>query len=428
MENKRIMFVGDNFKYYTGFAYVLISLLKRFAETTSSSNICYVSMTNGLPELKDLDKFEEGLSKKLPMMKIYDSNIEDKERIINFNLAITQFKPHIVISLNDIWRLNLISDSPFRSSFFWAAYTNIETPVYPRTIIMSSIITKGARMNIHEILSKADIIIPYTKMGEDFLLSWYDREKISKPVLNGVDINYISKIPEVPKSEAYSPIIPDDAFVFYSMGTNSPRKQMDKVIDAFAEFKRTIKNPDKYYLVIHSGSNIILNGADIAEQVFEYQLQTSVYLTCTDSLSPSDKSQLYKEYKASDCYIGFPGGEGFGYGFAEAIVCEKPVIYINYGGHVEYCKGAGLAVDVLDYNRARNTNIKWASPDIKNAAAQMRKIVSDKGIYNKSVAQTKVLKNEFHWTLLFNKFQSIVETKYQEKELSNIYGMPRRQI
>lgn len=427
LNQKRIMFVSDNFKFYTGFSYVMISLLKRFSTTMETKNLCYVSMTNGKPEVTDLDKFEKGLAKKLHGLKIYDSNIEKEELLTNFNLAVNQFKPHIVITLNDPWRLPIVANSPFRDSFMWIALTSIEVPEYPRTMITPSLITNQPRLNIHWILDQADLLIPCSKMGETMLKSWYNPEKVSESIYLGLDLKLTEGV-ETTKAKAFSEIISEDAFIFYSMGTNSPRKQMDKVIDAFVEFKRTIGNPDKYYLCMHTGSNMILNGADIAEQIYKYNLQDSIYVSCTDSLVPADRKKLYEEYSASDCYIGFPGGEGFGYGFAEAIAFRKPVIYMNYGGHAEYCNGCGISVDIKEKYRVRNSNMEWALPDIKSAAAAMRKIVSDKRLYTKYVDETDKRRLEFDWSTIYPKIRNKIAERYNRNERTNLYGIPRRRI
>lgn len=423
----RIMFVSDNFKYYTGFSYVMVSLMKRFAASSNTKDLCYVSMTNGKPELPDLEKFETGLSKKLFGMKIYDSNIEKEDLFTNFNLAINQFRPHIVITLNDPWRLPLVANSPFRDSFLWVALTSIETPEYPRTMVVPSLITNQPRMNIHHVLEQADVIIPCSEMGRKMLLDWYGDGKVTKTIPLGIDLSQTEGI-KTTKAEAFSDIIPEDAFVFYSMGTNSPRKQMDRVVDAFAKFKETVGNPDKYFLCLHTGSNMILNGADIAEQIYKIGLQTSIYVSCTDSLIPADRKKLYQEYAASDCYIGLPGGEGFGYGFAEAIAFRKPVIYIGYGGHVEYCKGCGIEVPVASKYRVRNSNIQWADPDINAAAAAMRKMVSDKRAYDSFVAGTGKRRDLFNWSDIYSSIREIIAGRYDEHERTNLYGIPRRRI
>jgi glycosyltransferase involved in cell wall biosynthesis len=423
----RIMFVGDSLKYNTGLAYVMQSLIKRYANAYGSSNICYVGITNGDTTLEDFDKFEDGLSARLKGISIYNADIDRDETIINFNRAVYEFVPNIVISLHDPWRLPLIAYSQVKNSFFWVAYSTIESREYPETLLLHSHANKRNRQNIREILSMADMVIPCSEMGYNFLKGWIPQTV--EPVYLGLDNALKSSVTKDRRAEIYGVDIPENAFVFYSMGTNSPRKQMDKIIDAFAAFMKDMKNTDKYYLVMHTGSEFLLQGADLMEQIREYGLEKNVIILGHDSISSVSKEQLYNEYAVSDCYISLPGGEGFGYGYAESILHNKPVIYINHGGHVEYCKDCGISVPVEGFTRVRNSNIKWVTPDIEMAAAAMRKMVSDPKFYNRCVETTVERAKVFDWDrVIFPKFFKEVLWKYEEAAESNMYGIIKRGI
>lgn len=81
-----------------------------------------------------------------------------------------------------------------------------------------------------------------------------------------------------------------------------------------------------------------------------------------------------------DCYISLHRGEGFGLTMAEAMVLSKPVIATRYGGNLEFMSeknsylcsykrrliGAG--------NEPYPAAVKWAEPDIAQAAAFMRHV------------------------------------------------------
>ena len=90
------------------------------------------------------------------------------------------------------------------------------------------------------------------------------------------------------------------------------------------------------------------------------------------------QKELFSRISVTDCYIGLPAGEGFGYGIADSMMHGIPIIYVNYGGHVEYCNSAGLAVDVKCLYNSKNAYMRWAIADVEDASEKMLKIVNDK--------------------------------------------------
>jgi hypothetical protein len=49
------------------------------------------------------------------------------------------------------------------------------------------------------------------------------------------------------------------------------------------------------------------------------------------------KEDLITLYKMTDCFVLPTRGEGFGLPILEAMICGKPVITTNYGGHLDFC-------------------------------------------------------------------------------------------
>jgi glycosyltransferase involved in cell wall biosynthesis len=125
------------------------------------------------------------------------------------------------------------------------------------------------------------------------------------------------------------------------------------------------------------------------------------------------EEDLYKRYFVSDAYIELSGGEGLCLPIIEALSHNKPVIYLDYGGHVEYCKDLGYAVHVKDYFCARNINMKWALPSIPDTVNKMCLVSQLKEKINTS----EFIKNTFDWnSVIIPKILNTIKEKFIQKE------------
>ena len=96
-------------------------------------------------------------------------------------------------------------------------------------------------------------------------------------------------------------------------------------------------------------------------------------------------------HAACDGYVSLHRSEGFGYGPAEAMAAGKPVIVTNYSGVTDFCtpQTALLVNYTLERVPAgaypymdRHREYYWASPDIEDAARQMRRLYEDRALAN----------------------------------------------
>lgn len=428
MNNMKIMICSDSFKHYSGLAYSAVSLMKRLAREYGAENIAYTSITNGESKLSDLNQFETDLSLKLKDISLFHGSSIDKNHLEGFNRAVVEFKPEIVISLTDPWMLDIISETPFRKTFFWCAYTLFETPDYPATVDIFSHVTNTRRKPIMQYLYNADLVIPVTQMTKDTLVKY--NIPCTDVLHLGIDSGDLitSDKTSMEKSEFFD-ISSDikNPFVFMTMGTNSGRKQMEYAVDAFSRFLRERKDRERFFLCIYGRLDSSLGGTDLYTQIIDANISQNLRVYENDSYKPRDRKFLYECYYHSDCYMAFPGGEGFSYGFAEAIVHDTPVIYQNYGGHVEYCKDYGISVEPVAFRRLRYTNIKWAIPDLNQAVKAMNKMVSDDKARSKFIKNTDSLISRLDWDeVIYPEFNKKVICRYNELQSSNMYGTIRR--
>ena len=123
-----------------------------------------------------------------------------------------------------------------------------------------------------------------------------------------------------------------------------------------------------------------------------------------------------------------PGGEGFGYGFAEAIMHGKPIIYGNYGAHAEFCSTCGIPVPISDYFYAKNAAIPFALINTEEAAKAMVRMVSDPKLREGLASKTEeVTKKFFNWSANAAALAKVME-EVDNKNTSSLKSINIRRI
>ena len=225
---------------------------------------------------------------------------------------------------------------------------------------------RTVHVDLPAVLQACDRVIPVTEAGRKVMEGFGVRTE--EPVYNGLDCVTPARLS---KGEAF-PGAQDGDFVFLAMGVNIHRKQLSRTMLAFAEF---LKRPDagRFKLAMHTDVNIG-NSVDLLALRDVLGLQDKVLFTANRVLS---KEMLYGLYRAADCYLGLTGGEGFGYGFAEAMQNGLPILYTDYGCHVGMCEGAGLPVAISDWSYIPNSAIRIGICDIPSAVSRMNEVADD---------------------------------------------------
>lgn len=421
----RILIAGDSLAQVTGLSYVEAQIMNYLKD--KGYEMAHVSIAGRISGVDGIRAQGDAFYEKFRGDKFYQISAKKADRIVEFDACVEDFKPHIVLSLHDPWQLDLIAYSRTRKSFFWASYLTIETPEYPESVQATQSVLPGNRKSLKEILSRADLLIPYTLMGKKAL------EKMgleaSKNVYAGLprDCRIERKIT---KAEAFGEVVPEENFVFMSMGMNMERKRIDRVIRAFAAFLKKVNNP-RFSLHLHTDINAPTGGTDLGMlikslDIFEHVTVTSNYRAGVGIR----KDDLWRMYAASDAYIGLPSGEGYGYGFIEAMFQGKPVIYTDYGGHVEYCQECGLPVRINDYVPAAYGHIMWGLADIDDAARQMARLVSDVKLYQRlSLNALEISERDHTWEKNLPKLEETLMTRYaQEHRDSYAHSLGLRRI
>ncbi len=172
--------------------------------------------------------------------------------------------------------------------------------------------------------------------------------------------------------------LPADKFIFmfsFDLLSFPSRKNHIAVIDAF---RMAFPAEKDVCLVIKisnsSGSRELFNLSNYPDNLDERIIIIDEVLS---------RSSMYCLLDAIDCYVSLHRSEGFGLGMAEAMFLGKPVIATGYSGNLSFMtpKNSCLVgydfVDVREGEYPHWEGQRWASADLGEAAAYMRRIKGD---------------------------------------------------
>jgi len=422
MEKKKICICSDSIQTVSGLGKTSLRLAKGFYE--NGYDVCYFVITGRDSDNNCYNAYTEDYHTCIKYLKIYNCQISVEANYTKFDDYIELEKPDIVLSLLDPWNLDQIYLSKARDTFYWIAYCLFETPEYPEYGLTPSYLIQSIRKSLFDPLRNADICIPVSKMGEKILKHY--KTKFIDNIYLGIDIDNACKDESLTKEKVFGKNISNDSYIFMTVGKNFERKKIDKIIESFALFKNIVKknNPEeynKYKLYIHSNWNELSTGSDLISIGESYGIMDDIiFPSCFLENKQMSEEDLYKRYKVSDAYICLSAGEGFGYGCLEALMHNKPVIYLDYGTPREFCSEYGYPVKVESYYFARSINMRWAIASVKDAASVMNEIIHDDAKINSFT----YVKNNFDWDdiILPKLFKVIEKCKLIEKPS---YGIRR---
>jgi glycosyltransferase involved in cell wall biosynthesis len=230
-------------------------------------------------------------------------------------------------------------------------------------------------------LERADLIVVPSRFSADAIAA----SSVSTPhaVVPHVGPSLSEQVP--PATE-----IPDDVFVFYTIGEWTERKAILKTVEAYV---RAFTRHDRVLLVIKSSSRdmrFVMNRPSaagegtsawsLARLLAGYPNPPAIRLI-TRHLSSGEITALHRR---GNCYVSLCRSEGFGLGAFDAAAHGNPVVMTGFGGQLDFlCDSPYLVsfdlVPVLDpagYPSFAPDQL-WADPDVDHAAALLRQVAEN---------------------------------------------------
>jgi glycosyltransferase involved in cell wall biosynthesis len=205
--------------------------------------------------------------------------------------------------------------------------------------------------------------------------------------------------------------IPDDHFVFYTIGAWDPRKALD---DLMAVFARTFAAEDRVTLLIKttstignaalgSGSPVEIRVRQIADRLTKEtgRPRPNFAVIAADDISGRTIDAIHV---LGDCYVSLTHGEGWGLGAFDAAALGKPVLMTGWGGQLDYFGGnyPGLiryrmnAVAGWMPHASYQASQRWASADVEHASALMRAAAErDASLFDAAERVRETIANRF---------------------------------
>jgi glycosyltransferase involved in cell wall biosynthesis len=390
----KVLICGDSFKNITGLNEVSFNIIKYFYNKGYEVGYCVISGESCKPD--DLKKLGNNLYEYFFDTPLFNCQKEQS----NFDTAIQLFKPDIVFSAHDLWKLEKIMLSDYRSTYKWIAYCPIESDYYSDHIVLPD--KNSFRKSLPEIVNNIDLIIPYTDMGKR-VLQKLGATNITEKVFNGIEDIYIES---VNRQEVFKGLVKDSDFIFMTNTTNFQRKGLAYIIEAFNSFVNQLDNRENYKLYIHGQIDTIDQGTDIKSMVIDLELSNNVIYSKNEQIS---KRELYKRYRCCDCYIGLPLAEGFGLPFAEAMINKLPIISSGFGGHIEYLQQT-YEVGYVSYFYPNNQYTLWKIPQVDEAVCGMFYYTNNlTNIKERTKENYNYAKENLTWDKVYKRFDEILK-------------------
>jgi len=186
--------------------------------------------------------------------------------------------------------------------------------------------------------------------------------------------------------------IPEDHFVFYTIGSWDPRKAVGELIDVFA---REFSAEDRVTLLVKTSATVESVPAEVAfGPSVDVRAKRIIAAASRDTArKPPNVVRVAGDisarmldaiHAAGDAYASLTHGEAWGLGAFDAATLGKPVIITGWGGQLDYLGRdyPGLVryemtpvKDWLPFPGYRPTQ-RWASADRHHAAQLMRAAVA----------------------------------------------------
>jgi glycosyltransferase involved in cell wall biosynthesis len=203
----------------------------------------------------------------------------------------------------------------------------------------------------------------------------------------------IAVVPHVADTESgsrsdASPVIPDDVFVYYTIGEWTERKAVFKTIEAYL---RAFTRRDRVLLVIKTsprdlrlppspGAGTAGRGTtawSVAQLLAQHRNPPPMRLIA-GALLDSDIVTLHRR---GNCFVSLSRGEGWGLGAFDAATHDNPVVTTGYGGQLDYLADSPYLVRFELVPVEDPTGFpsyapdqRWAEPDLDHAASLLRDV------------------------------------------------------
>jgi glycosyltransferase involved in cell wall biosynthesis len=255
--------------------------------------------------------------------------------------------------------------------------------------------------------STAQFITPsqWSKVG--FLRHGFKAENVAV-VPHGVALDAYKPMAPAERAAARANFgLPEDGFVFLSVGAMTWNKGIDKLLRAFAIVHR--KYPTAV-LVLKDQSNLYgIDARDVvAETRDKYPAEFSSAALSKVAVISSNLTvaELAVLYNMCDAYVSPYRAEGFNLTPLEAAACGAPIIVTGGGATDDYCDPS-FALKIAG-KHAANGKQRFIEPDLDSLVAAMLELVEGRAQSLDGAAARSYIENNFSWKRVTDKLIAVL--------------------
>lgn len=368
-----------------------------------------------------------------PEFREYKSKETNQFGAFKFEQTCLDFKPDVVCSMRDVWMDQFIYYSPFRDFYSWINMPPIDS--YP------------IRNEFLEIYRNADGFLTYNEWA---------KQTIEEYTNGAIKVDGVGKYA---LEEIYSPVedrqglrssygISEDVTVFGTVMRNQVRKQIPDLLKSFSSFLKTVNDPNKYVLYMHT-SFPDKQAYDLCSLLTELQFSGNVWFSyickvCNHTFAApfSDaramcsrcnnisavlpnvqlgytKEKLAELYNIFDLYVQASNCEGFGFPILEAASCGAPIACVDHSGMKQLNKDLkGYVIEVAKELRIIEGNVDRAAMDNSSLVNIFQKFdrLRPEQKKKRRVEVRKLTEKNYNWKGVVNTWMDIIDNVTQPKK------------
>ena len=269
-----------------------------------------------------------------------------------FERVVAEFRPHVVVTLGEIWMFQWLRSHPARGQFRWVAYFPIDGgPFYPPW---------------EPLLREIDEVVAMSEFGREVLSAGVPSKRIHC-IHHGVDPAVFRPLPNRGELRQHPRF--RDKFIIGCVARNQPRKNIPALVKAFAVLAKELPSA---HLYLHMNPCDV--GFDIVTLLRRHRLQERADVA-TPELTLSgfpDDVELNRIYNLFDITALPSNGEGFGLPIIESLAAGVPVVATDYSACPELVRGHGELARIHTTQTLGNNLIEHAVVDVEDLARCMR--------------------------------------------------------
>lgn len=330
----KICIVSTHIHQTTGYAKVTYGLLKEFAK------LPWLSITHYAIQAPIKSTVKRDYPSNVSVINVMDFDKDPVNGGFGFkelSKTLTDLQPNIVFFYNDLaiiaeYIFHIRKSMTSRPFQIWAYIDQ----VYP-----------GISSSLIDILNRdIDRVFCFTKEWKELLKG----QMVTRPIdvmTHGFDSELYKPIPKAIARKSAK--LPENAFLFFSLNRNQPRKHLDILIMAFVDL--IVKYPTMPIFLMCIADKGESGGYSIFD-IFSRELQLRKapvdqfgrrLLITSNAMCYSDE-EINIFYNVADCGVSCSDGEGFGLCPFEQMGLGIPQVVSNIVGHREFCNSTNSLI------------------------------------------------------------------------------------